>query len=97
MKRGSLIVFEGTKLRILCFFSNLFNNQMDLGLDRSGKTTQCKRVRDFLKNQDKCCHFMRFPGSFIVLKIYFIDLFDFNAFIIQIGLPLLEVSLGNTW
>ena len=37
------------------------------GIDRCGKTTQCKRLVEFLKNQGKQVEFMRFPDRSTVI------------------------------
>ena len=72
IKRGALIVFEGNYFKcnkqLYLTFTIIINTE---GCDRSGKTTQCKKVFDFLKcKDDKSCHLMRFPG---LLKIKFIS------------------------
>ena len=38
------------------------------GVDRSGKTTQCKRLVDYLKGKGVPTEFMRFPGGFTFVK-----------------------------
>ena len=37
------------------------------GIDRCGKTTQCKRLVEFLKNQGQEVEFMRFPDRSTVI------------------------------
>ena len=36
------------------------------GCDRSGKTTQCQKVLEWLKSSNHQAHFMRFPGKTIL-------------------------------
>ena len=46
------------------------------GCDRSGKSTQCKKLMQWFQQNDKAAHLMRFPGSFTAessgfLKLHF--------------------------
>ena len=46
------------------------------GCDRSGKTTQCKKMLAWLERNNRKAHFMRFPGNLLAdyLSVIFTNL-----------------------